>query len=98
VVGHLTEGLSANEQNLAISVKNGYDNPCKCSTFDQDAGFLGQPWKASTYHLIISSPSANPRYTVFAPLLEAPVAELDFAPAEAIPPPKPRPIPKLNSY
>jgi hypothetical protein len=42
VVRHLTEGLSANEQNLAISVKNEYDDPRKCSGFDYDASFLGQ--------------------------------------------------------
>jgi hypothetical protein len=51
VIRHLIEGLSANEQNLAISVKKEYDDPRKCSGFDHDAGFLGQPWKATAYHL-----------------------------------------------
>jgi hypothetical protein len=41
VTGYLTEGLSANEQDLAISVKKGYDVSPKSSEFDQDADFLG---------------------------------------------------------
>jgi hypothetical protein len=43
VVRHLKERLSANEQDLVISVKKEYADPHEFSGFDHDAGFLGQP-------------------------------------------------------
>jgi hypothetical protein len=39
-MSHLTEYLLANEQDLAISVKKQYDDPYKCCSSDQDAGFF----------------------------------------------------------